>query len=495
MRLISAVSGVRIPAPPPFLKVPIRQIVTETLRQRVLLPRGRRVLAAVSGGSDSVALAWILKDLHDHGRLVLAGLAHVHHMLRGSVADADEAFCGDLARRLGVPYFSGRVDVPAAIALTGGSVESVARRLRYAWLETARADAGATHVATGHTLDDQAETVLLRLLRGAGSRGLSGIRPARGNVIRPLLDCRRAQLREFLASAGRPFREDASNNDISIPRNRVRHELMPVISRIAPGALDALSRAASLFADDEKYLAEAATAAARAVVLSNEADLSCEGLSALAPAIARRVVRDAIERAAPELAGQITAVHVEAVRKLAATGAPGQRDLAGVSVESDGRTLRCTSAQVHRCTSALEFSYELPNPGVVSVSEANLVISASPGDQSRRHGVETDSETKPTRGTLELTLDPAAFRWPFLVRNRRPGERIKPTGGSGRKKVQDLLVDSKMPRADRDRVAVVVDADGQLVWVVGVTPADECRVRTTPSGSGAEMVVLRANRL
>jgi len=262
-------------------------------------------------------------------------------------------------------------------------------------------------VATGHTLDDQAETVLLRLLRGAGSRGLSGIRPARGTVIRPLLDCRRAYLREFLAWAGRPFREDASNNDISIPRNRVRHELMPVIARIAPGALDALSRAASLFADDEKYLAEAATDAARSVVLSNEADLSCEALSALAPAIARRVVRDAIERAAPELAGQITAVHVEAVRKLAAADHAGHLDLSGLTVESEGGVLRFLRPAEAIAPAA--FSYELTINGSVSVSEANLVISASPGDQSGSPGVATDSETKPTRGTLELTLDPAAF--------------------------------------------------------------------------------------
>src|SRR6185436_18823523 len=135
MRLISAVSGVRIPAPPPFLKVSIRQIVTETLRQRVLLPRGSRVLAAVSGGSDSVALAWILKDLHDRGALVLAAIGHVHHQLRGAEADDDETFCRNLAARIGVPSLTGRVDVHAAVEAGGGSMEAAARRLRYAWLE------------------------------------------------------------------------------------------------------------------------------------------------------------------------------------------------------------------------------------------------------------------------------------------------------------------------------------------------------------------------
>ena len=446
------------------------------------------MLAAVSGGSDSVALAWILKDLHDRGVLVLSAIGHVHHQLRGAEADADEVFCRDLAARIGVPFFSGRVDVAAAVAAVGGSVESVARRLRYAWLETAADSAGATRVATGHTLDDQAETVLLRLLRGAGGRGLSGIRPARGVVIRPLLEVRRADLRAALAEIGETFREDVTNTDLSIPRNRVRHTLLPVIERITPGGLDALARTAALAADDENYLAAAAIDAARSVVLSNEADLSIEGLGALAPAIARRVVRGSIERAAPDRAGHITAAHVDAVRSLAAKAEAGHLDLAGVSVESDGRVLRFSAAGLK--IGAAEFTYQLSGSGSVTVPEANLVIWAGLRDQSHRRGVETDSETNAGRTTLEVTVDVAAFEWPLSVRNRRPGDRIKPVGGRGRKKVQDLLVDMKMPRADRDRVAVVVDASGQLVWVVGVTPADECRVRTPE----AEMVVLRADR-
>jgi tRNA(Ile)-lysidine synthase len=496
MRLISAVSGVRIPAPPPILKVPIRQIVTDTLRQRVLLPRGSRVLAAVSGGSDSVALAFILKDLHDRNALELAGIGHVHHQLRGHEADADENFCRNLAERISVPFFSGRVDVTAAIEAGGGSVESAARRLRYAWLESTATTAGASHIATGHTLDDQAETILMRLLRGASGRGLAGIRAARGSVIRPLLDCRRAELREFLASIGERFRDDATNDDVAIARNRVRHELLPVIERIAPGGLDALARTAALAADDEKYLSAAAIEAAHSVVLTSEGDLSGDRLSALAPAIARRVVRGAIERAAPERAGDITAAHVDAVRNLASSSEPGHLDLAGVAVESDGDVVKFSGAKVHGRTGAQVhgFSYQLDRGGSVAVPEANLVISAGPRDQTGPHGVETDSETKAVRTTLQVSVDAADVKWPLTVRNRRPGDRIKPTGGLGRKKVQDLLVDMKMPRAARDAVAVVVDAGGQLVWVVGVTPADLGRARAASLVNRAEMVVLRAER-
>lgn len=446
------------------------------------------MLAAVSGGSDSVGLAWILKDLSDRGVIALAAIGHVHHQLRGADADADEAFCRDLAARIGVPFLAGRADVRATMDAGGGSVESVARHLRYECLEAAAQAAGASHIATGHTLDDQAETVLLRLLRGAGGRGLSGIRPVRGVVIRPLIDCRRADIAAYLTSIGETFRDDVTNGDLTVPRNRVRHELLPVIERMAPGGVGALARAAALAADDEDFLSKAAIDTAHSHVLLKDGGLNVDLLNAFPPAIARRVVREAIESAAPESAGHITAAHIEAVRKLAASGESGHLDLSGVAAECDGRLLRfkAPGALVH----APAFAYELKLPGRVAVPEAKFVIAAERRDQSAPHGVETNTD----RATLEVSVDLSVFAWPFSVRNRRPGDRIKPVGGLGRKKVQDLLVDMKIPRADRDHVAVVVDGNGQLVWVVGVTPADECRARSTSSGNRAEMVVLRAER-
>src|SRR5688572_8287520 len=210
-----------------------------------------RVAIAISGGSDSVALAWILHEAAPRASWRVVGLVHVNHGLRGDDAAADEAFCRELAARLGWPIDVSHVDVRARAHERRQSIEAAARGARYDCFEGAAARLGATVVATAHTMDDQAETVLLRLLRGAGSRGISGIRERRGRIVRPLLGCRRLELREFLNDRQELFREDASNLDLSIPRNRLRHELMPVIERLAPGGVAALARAAALAADDE----------------------------------------------------------------------------------------------------------------------------------------------------------------------------------------------------------------------------------------------------
>ena len=178
----------------------LRDQVASTLR-RLEVPRGARVLAAVSGGGDSVYLAQVLADLSARGDVTLAGLAHLNHQLRGTEGDADEAFVADLALALGVPFRATRADVRSLAALRHESLEAAGRRARYRFLADAAADLDAAFIATGHTQDDQAETVLLRLLRGAGTRGLSGVRARRGAVIRPLIDCRRADVRAEIGRA------------------------------------------------------------------------------------------------------------------------------------------------------------------------------------------------------------------------------------------------------------------------------------------------------
>jgi tRNA(Ile)-lysidine synthase len=424
---------------------------------------------ALSGGADSVALAWIVAELADAGRCRSAGLIHVHHGLRGADADADEAFCRRLAAELGCPIDVVRVDVRARVGRTRESLEAAARALRYDAFAAAARRLGASLVATAHTADDQAETVLLRLLRGAGARGLGGIRQRRGPYVRPLLGVRRADLVCYLERRGATFRDDASNRDVSIPRNRLRHELMPVVERLAPGAVAALARTAALAGDDEAYLERRALRAmARA---SRDGGLDAAAVRQLPRALARRVIREAAGRAAPR--GPLSAAHVEAVRALAASRRPSARvDLPGLTATREGGSIVFRAPRDP--VAARPFRHTLSVPGQIVIDETGVAVSASV-----RSAV---APAELTAGGASLAMVQAgSFEPPLVVRSRLPGDRIRPLGAPGQRKVQDLLVDRKVPRADRDRVPIVVDAVGQVVWVAGVAIADACRV-TAPEG-------------
>jgi tRNA(Ile)-lysidine synthase len=304
--------------------------VRQTIRKHALACAETRVLVAISGGPDSVALAHLLLALQETGDLLVAGFAHFNHQLRGADADADEAFCRTLAAALGVPIEVGRDDVAAAASATGRSTEDMARELRYTFLEEAADRRGANAIAIGHSLDDQAETFLLRLIRGAGTRGLGSIRPRAGRVIRPLLEVPRADLRQYLAAHSLPFRTDATNADVSIPRNRVRHELIPYLEReFSPGISRVLAREAALAREDEDRLHHEAIDLARSIVLTitgEQTELDALALRALPQALAARVAHQALTRQAGDRF--IGFDHVDRLLQLAdgdAVDLPGQR--------------------------------------------------------------------------------------------------------------------------------------------------------------------------
>jgi tRNA(Ile)-lysidine synthase len=461
--------------------------VADTIRSHDLVAPGDRVAIAVSGGSDSVALLWLLRELAaaPGAEFSIVGLIHVNHRLRGEAAAGDEAFCRALAERLAWPIEVGTFDVAALARAARRSVEATARDARYRFFLEASRRLDATCVATGHTRDDQAETVLLRLLRGAGSRGAGGIRPKWSIYVRPLLDCAHADLRRYLALRREPYCEDASNADCSIPRNRIRHELMPLIFRIAPGGARALGRFASLSRDDEAFLGHAAIEVAGSVVLSNEngVQLKRVPLTALHAAVARRVIRHALEAAHGTAGAFFSARHVEAIRRLAlADNSRGHLDLPGLTVEADSEVLTlCRPAAVRGDDG---FERGLPVPGSVEVPEAGVVVVASMVDTVGSAQIENG------RGD-RAAVQAATILLPLVVRNRRPGDRFRPLGAPGRRKLQDLFVDRKVPRGARDRVPVVVDRAGRIVWVVGHGIADECRVTV----AGAGVVLLKVETL
>jgi len=444
--------------------------VIDAIQRQHLAPSGARVLVAVSGGADSIALLHLLHSLRATGVLVLAGSAHLNHQLRGRDSDEDEAFCRAVSAELGVPFLSEAADVATRAREEKRSIEDAARRARYAFLERAADTLGADVIATAHTREDQAETFLLRMLRGAGSRGLGGIRPRTGRVIRPLLGITRDELRAFLAESGVAFREDATNSDVRIPRNRIRHELLPLLeSQFCRGIVDVLARAAELARRDEDFLTRQAIDLARRIVLSendSETRLAAVPMAAAHPALGSRVALAALERYAGRRA--IGSGHVERLLELAARTSDGALSLPGQDAVRMGHEIVLRPAKRQR-TAANPFAFPLSIPGEVRSGDwAIAAIELSQADRQRPRWLGRGSEVGIAAGSLAL---------PLVVRNRRPGDRLRPLGAPGRRKLQDFLVDRKVPRAHREALPLVVDGRGRIVWVPGHTVAEEFRVR------------------
>ena len=461
--------------------------VAASLERQALIPRGGRVVAAVSGGGDSVALLHVLTELAARAVVTLAGLAHVNHRFRGPESDGDERFCRDLASRFGVPCLVESVAVADVARSRRVSVEQAGHQVRHAFFGRAAGELGADRVALGHTVDDQAETVLLRLIRGAGAAGLSGMRPRAGLLVRPLLAVSRVELRRYLADRGIAFREDASNDDRRVPRNRVRHELLPHLRTYSPKIVDALARGADIAREDEAWLSRRANEAAADLVSSGGGaiEIDAAGLSALPPALARRVVREALARVAPGRAA-VGFGPIERVRRAAAEGLP-RADLPGCRVERAGGIVRLVARRGRGAPQRRPgFAYRLEIPGEVSVPDANVTI--------RAEVVEPDALGLFGRGaavdaTAAVVAVPAA---PLVVRSWRFGDRYRPSGLGGRsRKLQDLFVDRKVPRADRTRVPIVLDAADRVIWVVGFGTSHDFR----PCEESESVLILKVSHL
>ncbi len=429
--------------------------VRETIRRHGLAAPGTRVLLGVSGGSDSVALAFLLRELDAARELTVAGLAHFNHQLRPTAA-RDEAFVQTLGERLGWPVVADRGDVAGRARRERRSIEDAARTSRHEFFERARIETGAALVALGHTRDDQAETFLLRLVRGAGVRGLSAMHPRAGCIVRPLLDCRRAELRAYLAEVDAAFVEDESNADLAIPRNRVRAELVPFLARFNPGIVDVLADEADLAREEGRWIEAAADDLVARAARPAPDGLAFEAATLAAAPVAVR--RAALWRAMRDQAGgrAVGFGHVQAALALLERPA-GTLDVPGHRLERIGPVLVLTGSPHARVNL---FQYPLSIPGEVHLAEVGRLVSAEVGPDAAQAGRATPS------GPLAIVrLD--VCRGPLVVRNRRPGDRFRPVGLDGRKKLQDFFVDRKVARAERDAVPIIVDAADRIVWVAG----------------------------
>jgi tRNA(Ile)-lysidine synthase len=428
-----------------------------------LLKPGLRLAVGVSGGADSVAL---LRALHARsGELGLVlHVAHLHHGLRGLEADVDLEFVRAVAAELGLPLHEARVDAAAEAEKAGESIEEAARRLRSRWFRELLCTVPLDAIATAHTRDDQAETVCAKFLRGAWTEGLSGIYPVveftEGRIVRPLLGATRAEVEGYLQGLGQGRREDSSNRQLTFTRNRIRHELLPILEGWNPQIKEHLAQMAELAREEEAWWQAELTRVAPQILLSGRPvrgggrasgdglALDVTRLAALAPALQRRLVRYA--------AGQIGAAldfpATEALRALALDGRAGQRcELGqGLRAERTPRELRLTieaASATRRATAIPE--YATPIPGEIAAAAFGIRLRI----EDAAAGEKAQSQAGPGKTAT--------------LRNWRPGDRVRLRYSSGPRKVKEVLERLRVTGSSR-AIWPVLEVNGRIVWMKGV---------------------------
>ena len=438
----------------------LAQTVLGYIRKHELLAAGDRVGVAVSGGADSVALLRILLELRQEIGIVLS-VVHLNHKLRGAESDADEQFVRELAAAHSMEFVCERREVKAYAAEKKLSPEAASREVRYEFFEKSLSRSSLIEIATAHTLDDQAETVLLKIARGAGTRGLAGIYPSRGfqhsahstqpnrSIIRPLLGTRRVELEAYLTEIGQGWREDSSNRDLRHTRNRIRHGILPRLERhVNPSVRESLADAADIARGEEEYWAREVAELLPHVWRGTKRGGIIRGkrFDAVGLALRRRGVRAVGESLRLELKFK----HVEEVLDLKEGGCCALPGKWTVSRRNGDLRFESASAQ------PAEYSYELPVPGRVEITEVGIAIESAvvPGDSgSERHGP-------------EHLLGAKLVQKGMVVRNWRAGERFWPAHTKEPKKIKELLQDRHVTGDEKKRWPVVVSGD-EVVWVRG----------------------------
>jgi tRNA(Ile)-lysidine synthase len=446
-------------------------MLVDAVRSRIdahaMIPPGTAVLVAVSGGADSMALLATLYRLRPIYAMRLH-VAHVNHQMRHSEALRDARFVEQQAARLGLPFHGLQVDVRARQHAAGLSPQHAAREVRYDALYRLQQSLGAARIAFGHTADDQAETVLMRLVRGTSPAGLAGIPPVRWPCIRPLSTVYRQTILAFLRAERIPWVEDSSNSYRGYLRNQVRHDILPLLRRSSPRIDVHFNELTEMLVAENTFLDEHVEALYGQVVApqpGNRLLLHSRPYQEAPLALQRRLLRRVLNTGLP---AAVTASfqHIEQLRQFILHAVPGQRlTLPGKWMAERYREAVCLWDADYRSEGA--HRHVLSVPGMLDIPLLGLRI--------RADFIQSVPEPIAQPGNFAY-IDASRLTLPLTVRFRQPGDRFHPYGAPGQKKLNAFFIDKKVPRGERDRVPVVLSG-GEIVWVVGYQIAEPFKVR------------------
>lgn len=438
-----------------------------------MLPRGGRVLCAVSGGADSICLLHLLHNLSEEGGFTVAA-AHYHHGMRGEAADSDAAFVEAFCKERNIPCVIERGDVYGEAERRGLGVEETGRQLRYEFLRRTAAELGCDRIATAHNADDNLETLLLHLVRGAGLHGLAGIPPRRGDIVRPLLTTSRAAIEAYLEEHELSHVEDCTNSDDSYARNRIRHQVVPVLRQLNPRLTESAAETMGyLRADNDFMNAQAAAACSHARWAEDDLVIEARYIAELPSAIAPRAARRMLEMMGDGNT-DCSAAHLKAIVDLAAGDDPS-----AVAFLPNGRL-------VQRVYKDLLFTTQSdPLPPFVPTS-LNLDGETAPEGtdwQCSCRAVTCPAEGEEVPGAFYLARD--TVEGELMLRPRQTGDEISLPRRGGTKTVKKLFIDEKVPRRERERIPVLADSRG-VAAVAGFGP-EQSRL-AQPGQSAYELI-------
>lgn len=458
-----------------YIKMDIITQTKNTILKYSMLSTGDGVLAGLSGGPDSVCLLVVLDRLKEHFGINLYA-AYIEHGLRPGETPAEIDFCKRLCLSLNVPFSVISVDVKSFAKERGLNKQEAARELRYKALNEAAHTAGAAKIALGHTADDQAETVIMRLLRGSGTLGLSGIPPVRKNIIRPIIGVERKEIELFLDIEQIGFLVDSSNLEDKYMRNKIRRTVMPALKGLGPDIAITIARTADICREEDDYL-ELQTTKALMKLIGRKTDTSIElfilPIERMNKAVVRRIIRRAVS-AVEGLRG-ISFIHIEALLDLVKSGHSGDRLYLprGVRAIKGYSTLTITSD--HPATLETQI---IESPGDVIIRETSVVLNCASIDIRELTPLNTPSageDFDSADGRRKALFDAEKLCFPLQIRSRRPGDYFYPSGFGKKKKIQDYFVDEKVPRDLRDSIPLLL-SDKEIVWVVGYRTDERYRI-------------------